>query len=79
VGSTGADRPYWRSNVDLAAWSVRRLYALWVPGALNLNPNAARSKSSAFSIAVSTIFKAKFLRMPDTVTKMRAAADKQSF
>ena len=34
--------PHWRGNVDPAIWSVRRLYALRVPGALNLNPNAAR-------------------------------------
>ena len=31
------DSPHWRGHVDSAIWSVRRLYALWVPGALNLN------------------------------------------
>jgi hypothetical protein len=36
------DSPHWRGNLDPAVWSVRRLYALRVPGALNLNPNAAR-------------------------------------
>jgi hypothetical protein len=36
------DSSHWSSHIDSAIWSLRRLYALWVPGALNLNPNAAR-------------------------------------
>ena len=36
------DSPHGCGNVDPAVWTVRRLYALRVPGALNLNPNAAR-------------------------------------
>jgi len=34
--------PHGRGDADPAVWTVRRLYALWVPAALNLIPNSAR-------------------------------------
>jgi hypothetical protein len=37
--------PHGRSNTDPAVWTVRRLYALRLPAALNLNSNAARFTS----------------------------------